>query len=205
MTKRLFFFAMIALFIILISPPFLYAQQDKDTPANTGLKGEIPADSDQYVIGIEDQLFIHVWKEQSLSVTTSVRPDGKISMPLIDDIKAAGETPLRLKQEITEQLKAYIGNPTVSVTVLEVNSFKVFVSGQVKAPGVYRLRSETSIAQIIALAGGLTNWANSKKIVLIRKEDGKDVRVIINYKKIIQGDDLKSNINLKPGDTIIVP
>jgi polysaccharide export outer membrane protein len=204
MKHRVFLWEMIALVMVLIFPPFLYAQMDKELAAQE-IKGEIPADSDQYVIGAEDLLFIHVWKEEALSGKLSVRTDVKISMPLIDEIQAAGQTPLQLREKITERLKTYIENPVVSVIVMEVNSFKVYVSGQVRSPGVYRLRSETSIVQIISLAGGFTDWANPKKIVLIRKEDGKDVRMIINYKKIVQGEDLTSNINLKPGDTIIVP
>ncbi len=204
MKNRLLFLA-IALAIGFIFPSLIWAQQIKDASPAKEIKGEIPADSDQYIIGPEDVLFIHVWKEEGLSGKMAVRTDGKISLALIDEIQAAGQTPLQLKEKITERLKVYIENPTVSVIVTEVNSFKVYVSGQVRTPGVHRLRSDTSIIQIISLAGGFTDWANPKKIVLIRKEDGKDVRMIINYNKIVQGDDLKSNINLKPGDTIIVP
>ena len=89
--------------------------------------------------------------------------------------------------------------------VMEANSFKVYVSGQVRTPGVYRLRSETSVAQIIPMAGGFTEWANQKKILIIRKENGKEKRITVNYKKIMEGDDSGSNITLKSGDTIIVP
>lgn len=204
MKNRLLFLA-IALAIGFIFPSLIWAQPMKESSPPKEIKGEIPADSDQYIIGPEDVLFIHVWKEEGLSGKMAVRTDGKISLSLIDEISAAGQTPLQLKEKISERLKLYIENPTVSVIVTEVNSFKVYVSGQVRTPGVHRLRSDTSIIQIISLAGGFTDWANPKKIVLIRKEDGKDVRMIINYNKIVQGDDLKSNINLKPGDTIIVP
>ena len=131
--------------------------------------------------------------------------DGKISIPLVGEIQAAGLTPLKLKAELIDKLKAYVEIPNVTVTVLEVNSFKVFISGQVTKPGVYPLRSETTILQFIPLAGGFTEWANQRKILLVRKEQGKEKRFTINYKKIVSGDDLSQNLVLKPGDTIIVP
>jgi polysaccharide export outer membrane protein len=126
-------------------------------------------------------------------------------MPLIDEIQAAGLTPLKLKEILTERLKEFVGIPTVTVIVMEANSFKIYISGQVKTPGVYRLRSETTLAQILSVAGGLGEWANQSKIIVIRKENGKEKRFTINYKKIIKGEDLDSNILLKAGDTIIVP
>jgi polysaccharide export outer membrane protein len=135
----------------------------------------------------------------------TVRIDGKISMPLVDDIQATGITPLQLKEKLTERLKDFVEAPNVTVIVMEANSFKVYVSGQVKSPGVLRLRTETSLAQAISMVGGLTEWANQSKIIVIRKENGKEKRFTINYKKIVQGKDLNSNINLKRGDTIIVP
>jgi len=133
--------------------------QDKEPP-----KGEVAADSDSYIIGAEDVLYIHVWREEPLSRSVPVRMDGKISIPLIDEIEAAGLTPKQLKEKIAGKLNEFIENPVVSVTVMEANSFKVFVSGQVKAPGVYRLRSEITILQIIPMAGGFTEWADQKKI-----------------------------------------
>ncbi len=112
-------------------------------------------------------------------------------MPLIDEVQAAGLTPLQLKQTITEKLKQFIDNPNVSVVVTEANSFKVFVTGEVRTPGVYRLRSETTLLQIIPMAGGFTEWANQKKILIIRKEGGKEKRITANYKKILEGEDPK--------------
>ena len=104
-----------------------------------------------------------------------------------------------------KKLKEFVDIPNISVMVMEANSFKVYISGQIKNPGVYRLRSETSLLQIIPMAGGFTDWANQKKILIIRKENGKEKRIIVNYKKIMKGDDPRSNIILKAGDTIIVP
>ncbi len=205
MEKKYFLCRLIIISAVFAFCSFSYAQIGKVTPEKEPPKGEIAADSNQYMIGAEDVLYIHVWKEETITRTVTVRMDGKISMPLIDDIQAAGKTPLQLKEEITQKLKEFIDNPTASVIVMEANSFKVYVSGQVKTPGVYRLRSETSIAQIISMAGGLTEWANPKKISVIRKEDGKEKRIVVNFKKVIQGEDLKENLSLKAGDTILVP
>jgi polysaccharide export outer membrane protein len=192
------------LLLSLLSLP-VYAQGPQPgSPPQPG-QGQPPADSDTYVIGPEDMLDIFVWKETELSRRVPVRMDGKISIPLVGEMQAAGLTPLKLKAELIDKLKAYVEVPNVTVTVMEVNSFKVFVSGQVAKPGVYPLRSETTILQIIPLAGGFTEWANQRKILLVRKEQGKDMRFTINYKKILSGDDLSQNLVLKPGDTIIVP
>jgi polysaccharide biosynthesis/export protein len=174
--------------------------QEKTIP-----QGEVAADSDSYVIGAEDVLAIHVWREEVLSQKVPVRMDGKISLPLIQEIQAAGLTPLQLKGLLTEKLKQFIENPTVSVIVMEANSFKVYISGQIKNPGVYRLRSETSLLQLIPMVGGFTEWADQKKILIIRKEGGKEKRITVNYKKIIKEADTSLNIILKSGDTIIVP
>ena len=181
------------------------SQTDKEMVLKKQAQAEVAADSDQYVIGPEDVLYIHVWREDALSRTVPVRMDGNISLPIIHEIKAAGLTPLQLKEALTKKLKEFIESPNVSVTVMEANSFKVFVSGQVRTPGVYRLRSETTILQIIPMAGGFTDWANQKKILIIRKENGKEKRITVNYKKIMKGGDPGSNIILKAGDTIIVP
>jgi polysaccharide export outer membrane protein len=162
-------------------------------------------DGNKYTIGAEDVLYIHVWKEETLTRTVPVRMDGKISLPLIQEVTAAGLTPLQLKEVLMRKFKEFVENPIVSVTVVEANSFKVYVTGLVRSPGVYRLRSETNVVQMISLAGGFTDWANSKKILIVRKEEGREKRIKINYKRIMAGKDLDSNIILKSGDTIIVP
>ena len=182
-----------------------YAQQGQ--APSTGVKGSgaVTADSDKYVIGPEDVLSIHVWKEDALTRQVPVRSDGKISLPLIDEVQAAGLTPFQLKEKLTVRLKEFIDNPSVSVIVMEANSQKVYVSGEVKIPGVYRLRGETTLLQVIPMAGGFTEWADQKKVLIIRKEGEKDRRIVVNYKKIVSGEDMSANIVLKPGDTIIVP
>jgi polysaccharide biosynthesis/export protein len=207
MKNWLTFLGTIVLAMLLAFPSFLYAQQDKGAPAKKEIeiKGQIPADSSQYIIGPEDVLYIHVWKEEILSKTVTVRMDGKISMPLIDEVQAAGSTPLQLKEILSQKLKEFVDIPTVNVIVMEANSFKVFISGEIRKPGVYSLRSETSLAQIIPMAGGFTEWANPKKIIILRKEGGKDKRMVVDYKKFVQGGDPSLNPVLKPGDTIIVP
>jgi polysaccharide biosynthesis/export protein len=166
-------------------------------------QGQLPPDSDKYIIGPEDVLNIQVWKEEALSQTVLVRTDGKISLPLLDDIQAAGLTPLRLKEVLTEKLKSFVEAPLVTVIVRDAKSFKVYLSGQVAKPGVFALIGETTFLQMIAMAGGFTEWANQRKVLLVRRENGREVRKTINYKKIVSGE--AENILVKPGDTIIVP
>ncbi len=203
--KKLFSIGVITGCAVFILISIAYPQADKEILLKKEAQAEVAADSDSYIIGSEDVIYIHVWKEETLSKTVSVRMDGKISIPLVDDIQAAGLTPLKLKEKLTEKMKDFVEAPNVTIIVMEANSFKVYFSGQVKTPGVLRLRAETSIAQAISMVGGFTDWANQSKIIIIRREDGKEKRFTVNYKKIINGKDLKSNILLKSGDTIIVP
>ena len=161
------------------------------------------AEGAQYIIGPEDVLLIEVWREKPLSLTVPVRLDGKISLPLVQDVQAAGLTPLQLQEAIAEKLKEYVDSPNVSVIVMEANSFKVYVSGQVKTPGVFKLRTQTSLLQVIPMAGGFTDWANQKKILIIRKGEGGETRITANYKRMVDG--RVPPLYLRPGDTIIVP
>ncbi len=202
--KRLLSIGSIGAFIIIMTS-LAYPQADKGILSNKKTQAEVAVDGDEYVIGPEDVLYIHVWKEEALTRTIPVRTDGKISLPLIQEVKAAGLTPLQLKEVLMRKFKEFIENPIVSVTVVEINSYKVYVIGQVKNPGVHRLRSETTVTQIIVVAGGFTEWANPKKILVVRKEDGKEKRITVNYKKIMAGKDLDSDIVLKAGDTVVVP
>lgn len=204
--KRVINIGIIGLVVLFTFTQNSFSQTEKETVLKKESQAEVAPDSDSYIIGPEDVLYIHVWgEEKTLSKQITVRIDGKISMPLVDDIQAAGLTPLKLKGKLTERLKEFIETPNVTVIVMEANSFKVYVQGQVKNPGVLRLRTETSIAQAISMVGGFTEWANQSKIIVLRKEDGKEKRFLINYKRIIEGKDLDSNIFLKAGDTIIVP
>jgi polysaccharide export outer membrane protein len=190
------------LLVLLISVSIVSPQTDKESISKKQDQGEVVSHSNQYIIGPEDVLNIHVWREETLSRTVPVRMDGKISLPLIDEVTAAGLTPLQLKEVLVKKFKEFLDNPIVSVLVTEANSAKIFISGQVRNQGVFLLRSETTLAQVIAWAGGFTSWANQKKILIIRRIDGKENRITVNYKKIMSGD---SNIIIMPGDTIIVP
>ena len=201
-------FGIIVIGILLIYHSAAYPQTEKaekEALLKKQAQAEVAADSENYIIGAEDILYIHIWKEENLSRTVPVRRDGIISLPLVDEIKAEGLTPLQLKEILAQRFKEFIGDPNITVMVMEANSFKIYVSGQIRNPGVYRLRSETSLLQIIPMVGGFTDWANQKKILIIRKEGGKEKRITVNYKKILKGEDPGSNIILKAGDTIIVP
>ena len=176
---------------------------DKQANDNKKVAGDVAVDIDKYVIGPEDVLDIFVWKEESLTKTVPVRIDGKISLPLLDDIQASGLTPLQLKEELTKKLSGFVDNPTVTVTVKEANSYRVFISGEVKQPGIVRIRSEVTLVNLIIMVGGFTEWANKRKILILTKENGKEKRITANYNKIIDGD--IPDIVIKPGDTVIIP
>jgi len=203
--KRLVYVGIIASMVFFVSTTITFPQTDREIQLKKDSQAQAVVDKERYVIGPEDVLYIHVWREDALSRTVPVRTDGNISLPLIHEIKAAGLTPLQLEEAIAEKLKGFYENPNVSVTVMETNSFKVYVSGEVRTPGVYKLREETTILQIIPMAGGFTDWAKQRKILVIRKENGKEKRFTVDYKKVMKGDDPSSNVILKPGDTIIVP
>lgn len=169
------------------------------------IEQSIPPPSVQYTIGPEDLIRVDVWKEPELSVSVPVRTDGKISLPLIHDIHVVGLTPLELQTEIITKLSQYIENPTVSVIVEEINSLKIFITGNVNQPGVYDVKSEVNILQVISMAGGFTEWANKRKIKIFRKHAGTEQVITVNYNKIISGEHPELNIPLQPGDSIVVP
>ncbi len=180
----------------------VYAQESNVPGSLNKPQVNAVGNSDQYIIGPEDVLLIHVWREESLTRTVPVRIDGKISLPLVDDLQAAGLTPLQLKDVLTKKLKDFIENPTVTVTIMEPNSFKVYVSGEIKQPGVHQIRSDITLVKLIIKVGGFTDWADQKNILIITKENGKEKRLIANYKKIINGE--QPDIVINRDDTIIV-
>jgi len=165
---------------------------------------EQPEGTSDYVIGADDTLHISVWKEPDLSETLPVRPDGKISMPLLNDITAAGLTPLQLKDSITEKLKKYIADPRVTVVVTAMNSRRIFVTGEVVHTGPMPLLPHMTVLQALAQAG-FTQFANPKAIYLLRTENGKQEKLPFNYKEVVKGKHPEENILLKPGDTVVVP
>jgi polysaccharide biosynthesis/export protein len=164
-----------------------------------------PKDASNYLIGAQDVLDVNVWKETELTKTVPVRPDGKISLPLLNDVQAAGLTPTQLSQSITEKLKRYISDPQVTVIVTVMNSQRVYLIGQVARPGAYPLLPGMTMLQAISSAGGLAQFANSKKIFLTRAEDGKTKKYPFNYKDVMEGRAPEQDIPLRAGDTIVVP
>ncbi|HKH43241.1 MAG TPA: polysaccharide biosynthesis/export family protein [Thermoanaerobaculia bacterium] len=162
--------------------------------------------SNAYAIGVGDVLEISVWKNPELAVTTPVRPDGRISVPLLGDIQASGLTPLALRQTLTDRFKEFVTAPGVSVVIKEINSRKVFVTGEVKTPGAYDLQPRTKLLQVLAMAGGLTPYAKKKVTLLRDSRDGRsDRRYELDLDAIISGKRPSDNLVLLPGDTIIVP
>lgn len=157
-----------------------------------------------YVIGADDTLHISVWKEPDLSETLPVRPDGKISMPLLNDIPAAGLTPLQLRDSITEKLKKYVADPRVTVVVTAMSSQRIFVTGEVNHSGPMTLLPHMTVLQALAQAG-FNQFANPKAIYVLRMENGKQQKLPFNYKDVVKGGKPEQNIQLKPGDTIVVP
>lgn len=160
-----------------------------------------------YIIGPEDVLDITVWKNADLSKTVQVRPDGRVSLPLVGDVPAVGKTSTQLTNEISDKLKAYMENPTVSIVVKEVNSYAIYVLGEVAKPGRYPLKSKTTLLQAITLASGFTAVASRNKIVIFRfaKEGEPLTKIKASYDDIVLRDGTNQNIELKPGDTIVVP
>ena len=158
-----------------------------------------------YLIGPEDVIEVIVWKEPDLSRVVLVRPDGKLSLPLIGDIKAEGLSPKALAEELKKAFSEYIEAPEVSVIVKEVNSAKIYVMGKVNSPGVFPLRSETTVLQAITLAGGFAEWAKKSKVIILRKIGEKDKRIVVNIDRVIDGKKGAEDVRLQPGDRIIVP
>jgi polysaccharide export outer membrane protein len=158
-----------------------------------------------YVIGPRDVLSVIFWRDKDMSADVSVRPDGMISLPLINEVRAEGLTPDQLRDQVVQRAARYVADPTVSVVVREINSRLVFITGEVNKPGAYALMSPTSVMQLISLAGGLREYAKLKDIVILRTEAGKQSAIQFNYKDVVNRKKLAQNILLKPGDTIVVP
>lgn len=157
-----------------------------------------------YTIGADDTLHVTVWKEPEMSATLPVRPDGKISLPLLDDVQAAGMTPMELAASIKEKLKKYISDPRVTVVVTAMNSQRIFLAGEVAHPGAMALLPKMTMLQALSSAG-FTQFANVKRIYLLRTENGQQTKIPFDYKDVVKGNHPEQNIQLKPGDTIVVP
>lgn len=161
----------------------------------------VPVD---YVIGADDTLHISVWKEPDMTVSLPVRPDGKISIPLLDDVQAAGMTPMQLAASIKEKLKKYIGDPRVTVVVTAMNSQRIYVLGEVTHTGPMPLLPGMTVLQALSSAG-FTQFANLKSIYLLRTQDGAETKIPFKYKDALKGKSTQTDLMLKPGDTIVVP
>ncbi len=159
----------------------------------------------EYVIGADDVMSVVFWRDKELSADVTVRPDGKISLPLLNEVQAAGLTPSQLKDRIAEEARKYVEDPTVTVEVKAINSRKVFITGEVNKRGAYPITGSMTVLQLISIAGGLGDYAKSEKISIVRNEGGKQVAFKFNYKEVINSRKLDQNIELKPGDTVVVP
>jgi polysaccharide export outer membrane protein len=191
--------------LILLVAGVLFCPMWQAIAATDNTKEEKTSVDGEYIIGPTDVLEINVWREPDLSRTIPVRPDGKITLPLLNDVQASGLTPLELKAGIEKRLAEFVESPTVSVVVQEIHSKNIFVLGQVESPGQYPLQQDLTVLQALSLAGGLAEWADKGDVVILRKENGKQTRIKFNYKNISKGKYLEKNIVLRPGDTIIVP
>jgi polysaccharide export outer membrane protein len=158
-----------------------------------------------YVIGADDVLSILFWREKELSAEVTVRPDGKVTLPLLNDIQAAGLTPEQLRDRVVEAARRYVEDPNPTVMVKTINSRKVFITGQVEKPGPYQLSGSMTILQLIAMAGGLREFVDGKNISVMRTEDGRQMVYRFNYRDVVSRRKLDQNIELKPGDTVVVP
>ena len=165
----------------------------------------ISKDDASYPIGPGDLLSIDVWKEQELSRQVSVRLDGKISLPLVNDVQAAGLTSTELRNQLTQKYRDFVDVPEVSVTVLESRSKRIYLLGRVARPGEYPMQKNMTVVQAISLAGGLAEWADSSDVKLIRKIKGTEKTFRVDYDAIVSGKDLSQNVLLQPDDTIFVP
>jgi polysaccharide export outer membrane protein len=191
--------------VALLAPVVFCHAQDKplanqpasQTPAT-------PSMTDSYVIGASDVISVAVFKEPTMSNSLLVRPDGMISMPLLGDIKASGKTPLQLADEIAIKLKRYVQDPNVTVILNQMNSKRVFLIGEIGKTGPIEMTPGMTLLEAIATGGGLSQYANAKKIYILRTEAGKQQKIPVQYKQVLKGD-LSLNLILNPGDTIVVP
>ena len=177
---------------------FIFSASVGSTEAQGSDSGE------EYKIAKGDVLEINVWKEKELTRTVIVRNDGKISMPLVDDVQAAGKNPIHLKNQIKDKLAEYIESPVVTVIVAAQKGQQFFVIGEVVNIGAYPLGQDLTVVQALALTGGFTEWADRDDIVILRREDGHEKRINIDYEDIVSGQTPQQNILLQANDTLIV-
>ena len=192
-------------------PPQAAAPQQTATPPKTTPANGVPpagatvTPPPDYIIGPEDILSVLFWRDKEMSGDFVVRPDGQITLPLLSDVQAAGLTPEQLRDELTKRASKYLEDPNVTVGVKAINSRKVHITGMIGKPGAYPLAGPTTVLQLIAMAGGLHEFADSKKIIVVRELKGRQMAFKFNYKDVRQGKNLQQNIELMPGDIVVVP
>jgi polysaccharide export outer membrane protein len=165
-----------------------------------------PDRSAGYVIGPDDVLSIVFWRDKDMSCDVVVRPDGRISLPLVNDIQAGGLTPAQLREAVNIEARRFVEEPSVTVVVKQINSRKLFITGQVEKPGPYPMSGPTTVLQLISMAGGLREFAEGKRILIMRTDKaGKQTGHVFNYRQVMSGKNLEQNIELQPGDTVVVP
>jgi len=198
----------VSLAAVLFCGPPAYAQnppvQKTDPTPKPAAVIPLVVDAD-YKIGPQDVLRIDVWKEPDISRTIPVRPDGKVSLPLLNDVQAAGLTAMQLAGSLRESLSKYLTSPQVTVTVTEINSRRVYITGEVTRAGALPLLPNMTVLQALSSAGGFTQFAKLKNIYVLRTENGKQVKYPFNYKEVVKGNLAEQNILLQPGDVIVVP
>jgi polysaccharide biosynthesis/export protein len=211
MVKKICFGMTLALFV-LVFPASARSQgggqpgaREGTAAGGDGAVAKAASGDAKYVIGPQDVLDINVWKEAELSRVVPVRPDGRISLPLLNDVQAAGLTPGQLAAQITEGLKKFITNPQVTVIVTQINSQRVYILGETLRPGAYPLLPGMTVLQALSSGGGFTMFANTKKIYVVRQTGGKQEKFPFNYKEAVGGKHPEQNIVLQGGDQIVVP
>lgn len=180
-------------------------QSEHPVVASGGGAPAPPAVPPGYVIGADDVLSIVYWREKDMSAEVTVRPDGKVALPLINELGAAGLTPEAFRDRVIDAARRFVEDPNPTVMVKEINSRRVFITGQVEKPGPYQLNHSVTVLQLIAMAGGLKEFARGKNITVLRSEGGQQVVHQFNYQDALLRKNLQQNIELKPGDTILVP
>lgn len=194
------------LMILLINVgQFCYAQDkhaatDRSNDGDAKMPAVVPS---TYKIGVGDVLHITVWEEPQLTETAVVRPDGKVSMPLVTEVDVAGLTPEGAQEVLTDRLNKFVHKPRVTVTVQEIHSRMVYITGEVQRPGAYPLMDAINVVQLVARSGGLTDFAKQKQVYVLRA--GNSARINVNYEKVLKGQAPQQNVELAPGDTVVVP
>jgi len=207
--RRIYWAIFLALAVIPAKAQGTTGSNQTAQSAVPAIAGDTPTKSatadPNYVIGAQDVLDINVWKEPDVSRIVPVRPDGKISLPLLNDVQAAGLTPAQLATQVTESLKKFVTNPQVTVIVTVINSQRVYILGEVNRPGAFPLIPGMSVLQALSSAGGFTQFAKVKSIFVRRLENGKEAKYPFNYREVISGKKPEQDVLLKAGDTIVVP